>query len=294
MITKKNYMIMEELFVFKSRFIKFITVALLVALVAALTLTGCSSNSTKTDSSAVASPATPKKIIIGTGNAFKPYCYLDDKGNPIGYEYEVLTEVNKRLPQYKFEFQTMEFKNVLLSLGDGKVDIGAHQFEKNPDREQKYLFSQESYTTFILRIAVKKDRTDISSLKDLEGKTVQVGEGSNDAYVVEKYNKENGNKIKLVYTAATDPVMTIKNLEDGRIDAFISIKRIVDSYNQTYGDKLKTVGDPIASSSTYYLFRKQDTQLQADIDKTIKAMKADGTLSKISIKVLGGDYTTTD
>jgi len=293
-ITKKNYMIMEELFVFKSRFIKFITVALLVALVAALTLTGCSSNSTKTDSSAVASPATPKKIIIGTGNAFKPYCYLDDKGNPIGYEYEVLTEVNKRLPQYKFEFQTMEFKNVLLSLGDGKVDIGAHQFEKNPDREQKYLFSQESYTTFILRIAVKKDRTDISSLKDLEGKTVQVGEGSNDAYVVEKYNKENGNKIKLVYTAATDPVMTIKNLEDGRIDAFISIKRIVDSYNQTYGDKLKTVGDPIASSSTYYLFRKQDTQLQADIDKTIKAMKADGTLSKISIKVLGGDYTTTD
>jgi len=276
----------------KSKIIKFMAVTLLVVLTATLTITGCSSKSTstKTDSSTV----TPKKIIIGTGNAFKPYCYLDDKGNPIGYEYEVLTEVNKRLPQYKFEFQTMEFKNILLSLGDGKVDIGAHQFEKNPDREQKYLFSKESYTTFILRIAVKKDRTDINSLKDLEGKTVELSEGSNDAYIVEKYNKENGNKIKLVYRGASDPVATIKNIEDGRIDAFISIKRIVDSYNQVYGDKLKTVGDPIASSSTYYIFRKQDTQLQADIDKTIKAMTDDGTLSKISIKVLGGDYTTSD
>lgn len=273
---------------------KFFSVAILVTFVLSLVLAGCSAGTSKTDSSSSSNSVTPKKVIVGTGNGFKPYCYLDDKGNPTGYEYEVLTEVNKRLPQYKFEFQTMEFKNILLSLGDGKVDIGAHQFEKNPDREQKYLFSKESYTTFILRIAVKKDRTDINSLKDLEGKSVQVGEGSNEAYVLGQYNKANGNKIKLVYNSNTDPVATIKNLEDGRIDAFISIKRVVDSYNQAYGNKLKTVGDPIASSSTYYIFRKDDTQLQTDIDKTIKAMKDDGTLAKISIKVLGGDYTTSD
>jgi L-cystine transport system substrate-binding protein len=267
-----------------------LSASLLITLTSTI-LTGCGgSQAAKSTSGTIE----PKKIIIGTGNAFKPYCYLDDKGNPTGYEYEVLTEVNKRLPQYIFEFQTMEFKNILLGLGAGKVDIAAHQFEKNPDRTQKYLFSNESYTTFILRIAVKKDRTDINSLKDLEGKSVQVGEGSNDAYVLEQYNKANGNKIKLVYNSGSDPAITIKNIEDGRVDAFISIKRIVDLYNQTYGNKLKTVGDPIASSSTYYIFRKEDTQLQSDIDKTIKAMKDDGTLAKISIKVLGGDYTTTD
>ncbi|MBP2643314.1 MAG: tcyK [Firmicutes bacterium] len=259
-------------------------------LLLALAVAGCGSASEETKGSA----SEPKKIVIGTGNGFKPYCYLDDQGKLAGYELEVLQEVNKRLPQYKFEFETMEFKNVLLSLGTGKVDIGAHQFEKNPDREQKYLFSDESYTTFILRIIVAKNRNDINSIEDLHGKTVEVGEGSNDAYVLEKYNKEHGNPIKLVYTSGVDPVTIIKNIEDRRTDAFISIKRVVDSYNKAYGDKLKTVGTPIATSSTYYLYRKEDTQLKADIDKVLKEMKADGTLAKISIKVLGGDYTSND
>ncbi|HEX3032498.1 MAG TPA: transporter substrate-binding domain-containing protein [Bacillota bacterium] len=279
---------------------KFLSLSFLILLaLLTLVLTGCGSKDTKTGSEATGTAAQstatePRTVVIGTGNGFKPYCYLDEKGNPAGYEYEVLQEVNKRLPQYKFEYQTMEFKNVLLSLGAKKVDVGAHQFEKNPDREAKYLFGKEPYTTFILRITVDKNRTDINGIKDLHGKKVQVSEGSNEAYVLEEYNKANGNKINLVYTSQSDPAITIKNIEDGRIDAFISIKRIVDSYNNTYGDKLKTVGDPIASSSTYYIFRKEDTQLQEDFDKTIKALKDDGTLAKISIKVLGGDYTTSD
>ncbi|MCX7772069.1 MAG: amino acid ABC transporter substrate-binding protein [Clostridia bacterium] len=251
-----------------------------------LLFTGCGSNKQ-------ASANQPKTIIIGTGNGFKPYCYLDDNNKLAGYEYEVLKEVNKRLPQYKFEYQTFEFKNILISLGANKIDVGAHQFEKNPEREQKYLFGTVPYTTFILRITVAKDRTDINSLADLHGKKVQVSPGSNDAYVLETYNKEHDNAIELVYSSS-DNATTVKNIEDGRIDAFISITRIVDSLNKTYGDKLKTVGDPIASSSTYYIFRKEDTQLQKDFDKALQSLKDDGTLSKISIDVLGGDYTTND
>lgn len=271
---------------------KFINTILGIA-ISTMMFTGCAgSTAEKSDGNNSGNAA--KTIVIGTGNAFKPYCYLDDNGNLAGYEVEVLKEINKKLPQYKFEFEQLEFKNILLSLESNKVDVGAHQFEKNPERESKYLFGTESYTTFILRITVGKDRTDINSLKDLEGKKVQVGSGSNDAYVLEQYNKEHNNAINLVYTSSSDPATTIKSIEDGRIDAFISIKRVVDSYNQSYGDKLKTVGDPISTSSTYYIFRKNDTQLQADFDKALKELKDDGTLGKISTQVLGGDYTTND
>ncbi|HBF40066.1 MAG TPA: L-cystine-binding protein TcyK [Firmicutes bacterium] len=248
-----------------------------------------------TNFSTVSCAPAPKKIIIGTGNAFKPYCYLDEDGKPVGYEYEVLTAVNKRLPQYRFEFQTLDFQNILLSLQSKKIDIAAHQYEKNPEREQKYRFGKESYTTFILRIVVSKKRNDINSIKDLDGKTVQVSPGANEAYVMEQYNKSHGNKVKLVYAdSGANPALAVQNIENGRIDAFISIKRIMESYNKAYGDKLKTVGDPIASSSTYDIFRKEDAQLQEDVDTALRSLKADGTLAKISIKVLGGDYTTSD
>jgi L-cystine transport system substrate-binding protein len=243
---------------------------------------------------AEAAKKAPKTIIVGTGNAFKPYCYLDAKGNATGYETAVLKEINKHLPQYKFVFEPQSFTNILVGLEAGKVDLAAHQYEKNPERQKKYLFSNETYTTFILRITVKKGRKDIKSLKDLEKKTVQVGQGSNDAYVLEQYNKAHNNAIKLSYVSTTDPALTVKAIKDGRIDAFISVKRIVDSYNKAYGNYLETVGTPIAASSTYYLFRKSDVKLRDDVDKVLKALKADGTLSKISIKVLGGDYTSND
>lgn len=270
--------------------LKFINEILGILLLATM-FVGCSgsSNEKTTDKSGTE----VKTIVIGTGNAFKPYCYLDDTGNLAGYEIEVLKEINKKLPQYKFEFSQLEFKNILLSLESNKVDVGAHQFERNSEREAKYLFGTESYTNFILRITVDKDRTDINSIKDLEGKKVQTSAGSNSAYVLEKYNKEHNNAINLVYSSE-DASTTVKNIEDGRVDAFISIKRVVDSYNKTYGDKLKTVGDPIATSNTYYVFRKDDTQLQSDFDKALKELKDDGTLEKISIDILGGDYTANE
>jgi len=272
--------------------IKFIN-AIVGILISTTVLIGCASSASEKGAD-TKSGNEAKTIVIGTGNAFKPYCYLDDNGNLSGYEVEVLKEINKKLPQYKFEFNQLEFKNILLSLESNKVDVGAHQFEKNPERESKYLFGTESYTNFILRITVGKDRTDIKSIKDLEGKKVQTSAGSNDAYMLEKYNKEHNNAINLVYTSGVDAATTIKNIEDGRIDAFVSIKRIVDSYNQTYGEKLKTVGDPIATSNTYYVFRKEDTKLQGEFDKALKELKADGTLAKISINILGGDYTANE
>jgi len=244
-------------------------------------------------SSALVSAA-PRKVVVGIGNAFKPYCYLDDKGNIAGYEYEILKEVDKLLPQYEFEYQPQEFKTILLGLAAGKVDLGAHQFEVNPDRQAKFLFATESYTNFILRITTLKKRTDIKGIADLHGKKVQVGQGSNDAWTLEQYNKKNNNAINLVYTTGSKDALTIKNLEEGRVDAFVSIKRIVDSLNKQFGNKLKTVGEPIAKSNTYYVYRKDDSQLQKDVDGALKTLKKNGTLAKLSIKILGGDYTANE
>ena len=163
--------------------------------IAGMVFTGCGSNS----SSSTASNSNVKKIIVGTGNSYKPYCYLDDKNNPAGFDVEVLKEVNKKLPQYEFEFQTSEFKNVLISLDAKKIDIAAHEYEKNPEREAKYLYGKEGYVDYSLKIAVKKGRTDIKSLDDLKGKSITVSQGANSAYIMEQYNKKNNNAINVVY-----------------------------------------------------------------------------------------------
>lgn len=267
----------------KLKFIKIIT----GIIVTGALLTGCGST---TDSSG----SNVKKIIVGTGNAYKPYCYLDDQNNPAGFDVEVLKEVNKRLPQYQFEYQTSEFKNVLLSLDAKKIDIAAHEYEKNPEREEKYLYGKEGYVDYSLKIVVKKGRTDIKTLDDLKGKSITVSQGGNSAYIMEQYNKKNNNAVNLVY--GSDDAVQYNDVASGKVDAILLTKSDLNLRNQAYGDKLEFAKDsqPVSVSYAYFLFDKDNTQLQEDVDSALKSMKEDGTISKLSKEILGDDYTKSE
>lgn len=238
------------------------------------------------------------KIIVGTGNAYEPYCYLDDKGNLAGYEYEVLKAVDELLPQYEFEFQTSDFANVLISLDAGKIDIAAHQYEWNEERDAKYLFGTEAYTTFVTYLVVTSDREDINSLDDLQGLKVKSSTGSNSTYILETYNQENSdNPIQIDNVNNSTDEETVTGLINGVWDATILTRRDVEKLNLNYGngsEVLKIVGEPVQSSSTNFIFAKENTQLQEAVDKTVKELKDSGKLAEISIDVIGGDFTESE
>ena len=141
-----------------------------LGLASATLFTGCAQKASADDGKEQV-----RKVIVGTGNGYEPYCYLDDNGDLAGYEYEVLKEVDKLLPQYEFEYQTSDFTNVLISLDAGKIDIAAHQYEYNDERNEKYLFGTEPYTTYVTYLVVSSDNEDIKSLDDLAGKTIYTG-----------------------------------------------------------------------------------------------------------------------
>jgi L-cystine transport system substrate-binding protein len=270
---------------------KMVAIALILISMMALAA-GCSSN--VSNSSSIGGKNS-KKIIIGTGSEYKPYCFLDDKNNLTGFEVEVLKKVNEKLPQYEFEFKTFDFNAILVSLETGKIDLAAHQFEVNADRKNKYLFGDEGVTIYDLMLVTKENRDDIKSLDDLAAinATVEVGKASaNKTAVVDRWNKEHGNKLKLTLEAS-DMTITLQNIDSGKTDAFVNIQRNVDAYKTTYGAKIKTVGEPISRSNSYYLYRKDDetgAQLKKDVDAALKQLKEDGTLTQLSQKWLGGDY----
>ena len=257
-------------------------------LLAGVVLTGCSGPSAAGKDGA-------KTVVVGIGNGYEPYCYLDKEGNLAGYDYEVLKAVNKLLPQYKFEYQTYDFKNVLLSLDAGKIDLAAHQYEKNEEREKKYLFGKESYTTYTTYITIANDNNTIHSLEDLQGKRVQVSTGSNSAYLMEKYNEEHkDHPINLIYTDGSTEEEIVTAIKNHVWDATIMTKRDAAKRNQTFGKGeiiLKQVGKPIATSQTYFIFNKDNTELQEAVDGALKQLKDSGKLAEISRSILGDNYT---
>lgn len=231
-------------------------------------------------------------IVVGTGNDYEPYCYLDEKGNLTGYEIGVLKAIDELLPQYEFEYEVFEFKNILVGIDGGKIDLAAHQYEENEERRAKYLFSEESYTTYDKYVTVVKDRNDISGPGDLAGKKVRSGSANNTAYNLEKYNKEHPDaQINIIYSDETTEQI-INNLENGTYDATIDLERNVEKYNREYGDRLKIAGsEPFTRSNTYYLYPKTHTELQKAVDGALKTLKESGKLAELSTEYIGKDYT---
>lgn len=250
----------------------------------------CSGGETSAGSDSGSAKKNVQKIIVGTGTQFPKICFLDENGKLTGYDVELVREIDKKLPEYEFEFKTMEFSNLLLSLETNKIDFIAHQMEVNEERQKKFLFNKEPYNVFPLHVAVQKDNNTIQSIKDLTGKKAVVSATSNSAVFLEKYNKENNAGIDIVYSGqgADD---SINQIRTGRADATITTPFAVDFRNEQADAQQKVVGEALLNSKVYFLLRKDETTLQNRIDEALVELKKDGVVSELSKKWLGADYT---
>ncbi len=113
---------------------------------------------------------------------------------------------------------------------------------------------------------------------------------------METYNKDHkDNPIKIEYVNNSTDEETITGLLNGVWDATVMTKRDADKLNKNYGKTaLKVTGDPVQTSSTYFVFSKKDTELQGAVDGALKQLKKDGKLKQLSIDVIGGDYTESE
>jgi L-cystine transport system substrate-binding protein len=257
---------------------------LMASLVIIFALAGCGSNNDDANPSIQV-----KKIVAGTINQFPKVAYLDENDKLTGFDVELVREIDKRLPDYEIDIQVPG--DLFLSLDTNKVDFIFSQFEKNAEREEKYLFNKEPYLHWKSKVIVAKDDDSIRSLDDLKGKKVITYAATAQAIFWENYNKEHNDEIKIVYTsgAAND---TVNQVVTGRVDAMLSADFTLPLIDPQ--GKLKTVGDPVSVSDILYVFRKdgpESQQLADAIDKALESIKSDGTLSKLSHQWFGQDYT---
>ena len=306
-----KYLFFERSKIMKKKTLKNIMVTGALAVIMMMSVVGCGSadtanaaDNTKGNESGSAESAENtgstdgkvQKIVIGSGINYNPYCYLDENGDAVGYEYDVLKEIDDLLPQYEFEYQSMAFDQLVLSLEAGKIDVAAHQYEFTPEREEKYLFSGESYTSYITYLAVLVD-DDAKSLEDLTGEKIRTG-GSTSAttQILTKWNEEHpGKEVVLVTSEGSSDEEAAAALKSRAARASVLKKSDVIKMNTNFSedgkDWLKSVGEPINDSQTYYLYRKDETELRDAIDGALKTLKENGKLSELAIKWVGYDVT---
>ncbi|WP_062429565.1 transporter substrate-binding domain-containing protein, partial [Treponema endosymbiont of Eucomonympha sp.] len=220
-----------------------------------------------------------------------PCRYLDENNKLTGFEKAVFDEIDARHPEFTIRYQVLDFPNLLLSLEAGKIDVAAHQFEYNPERAQKYLFGAVGYTTFPLHLGVREDNFSVNSFADLKGKTVvMVTTTANAYYVANKWNEEHGRPFKFIFESTV--TLMCEAIASGRADATVWTSRELENWNKEYNARLRVVQPQVYDSDAYYIFNKRTgAELQKTFDATLQELKDDGTLKRLSLEWLGGDFT---
>ena len=249
--------------------------ATVIAAASVITLAGCGGDKDASASAAKSQAGSAKTYVVATRGTFRPFTYMDDKNNLTGYDVEILKEVEKRNPGIHFEFKTMAPSAGFVGMESGQVDI---------------VEEVNNYTA--RKLAVRNDRNDINSLEDLKGKKVVTTTNSEVTRQLQKLNETMDPKMDLIYTdkGFTEGANLVVT---GRADATPQYEVSITDAAKTLGLPIKAVGPVIASDPTYFALRKDEDhqKLANTIDKTLKDMKADGTLKKLSEEFLGKDYT---
>ena len=232
-------------------------------------------------------------VTVGTEGAYPPYNFVNKKGEADGYDIDVMKAIAEHIPGITFRFEPTAWDGIFVALESGKFDIMASQISKNAEREKKYLFADNPYFYGYSVIAYKKGRTDIQNTKDLHGKTVTAGVGSYNTTWLEEYNRRNGNPIKVQYNDGNAAVF-FKDIADGRVDATLTDPVTTDTYAKENNLPLDwVVLDEQDTAPAYFLFanNKNGQKYKELVDKALQEIIADGTLSRISIKWFGKDYS---
>ena len=257
---------------------------LAVTLAAGVLATGCgsSSGSASKDSS---SDSGKTVIKAATGANAKPYVYVGDDDKPAGYDVDVLNAVFDKLPDYELEYEVTDFGSVLSGLNSGNYQIGVNNFSYNEDRGASYLYSYP-YDKISYVFVTEKGGKEIKSFEDAAGLSFEGGTGISVSNTVEAWNEKNLDKaINITYSDA-DTSVFLQHVADGSQDFTIIDLAMYNSYMEEFNydvqkndipeDEAKMIAE---NSYAYYIFPQDQKNLREQVDKALKELKEDGTLT---------------
>lgn len=263
-----------------------------IVLALILALTACTGNNSATGSSSSNNTSNSAKTVqIAVPTAEKPLSY-EENGQLTGYEVEVLRAVDKKIKNYKFNIQSVSSDAQQVGLDTGKYDLIAEGFFKNPVRAKKYLIPNENDGASLIRIYSNDSHKSLKSVSDLRGiKLVPTDANGGMYYILTTFNKSYpSNKINIQTSdAGVTTADKLKSVASGKYDALILPSNLGEAAIIKQ-EKLKiNTSKPVLVIPTYFLLPKKNKALKAEVDKALKELKADGTLSKLSLKYYGED-----
>jgi len=252
----------------KTRLASLFAVALLA--LASLVAAGCGGGSSSTTGGGEGGG---EKLTVGSDIPYPPF----EQGKPghyTGFDIELMEAIGEKIGR-EVEFQDTSFETIFRDVAQGKFDAVISAATITGEREKAVDFSNPYYLSE--QAVLVKEGSPIKSLKELEGKTVAVQQGTTGQELAKV--EIPGSEIR-PYPEGPDAVNALKagTVEGVVIDAPVAQNAVEKSGGIEIAEKVPTeerYGIAVAQGNK---------ELLDEINKGLEEVEEDGTYKKIYVK----------
>lgn len=266
--------------------------------IAASALLAACGNDTKSGSASSSESKEGVTVVkVAYDQASKPMSYLDENGNPTGYDVEVMKLVDAALPEYEFEYVGTTSDDLLIGVEQGKYHAGVKNAFWTEERTKKYIFPKEFLGLSSAGLLLKKENEHIKNLSDFAsaGFTLAPMAANNAQYtIIAEYNEANPDNPVKLQAGEEFTVDVVQWVNEGRVDGGVQIEgsftgQVLTEGGPYYNLKDEVVYNEFAVIKTWPLFNKKQQEFADAYDKAIAEIKKTDALRELSKEFYGKD-----
>lgn len=224
-----------------------------------------------------------QEIVVVTENAYPPLQFLDGDGNAIGWEYDAMAEIAKRL-NLTVTYENISWDAMIPAVSEGQFDMGMTGITIREDRAEVVDFS-DSYMTSQMVMMVRGDEerfTDAASFA-ADPDLLMAAQPGTTPFYVGVYDVLDGDeanpRIQLMETFGA----TVQALIAGDVDLILTDGTAGNGYVEASDGGLKLIGEPLGTEDFGFIFPKGSAFVEP-INAAIASMAEDGTLDALNTR----------
>lgn len=254
-------------------------VSLLVAV--SLVLAGCEgASSTASHLDAIKEAGV---IRVGTSADYPPFESVDENGNKVGFDIELMEEIAKRLG-VKVEWVDMPFDSLIAAVQESKIDASISAFNYSEERDEMIDFSDAYYTSEDAFTVATGFTGTIINPQDVAAFKVGVQTGTTqDSWLTDTLVADGALPAENLfrYDRVDQAMLDLKN---GRIDVMMSDYVPAQALAKQLGGLEIIYHGVLSSGPLNMVLPEGDRELQQEINEIIKQLQEEGFIEDLAVK----------
>jgi polar amino acid transport system substrate-binding protein len=221
-----------------------------------------------------------REVVVVTENAYPPLQFIDAQGAAVGWEYDAMAEIARRL-NITVRYENISWDAMIAAVSEGQFDMGMTGITIRDDRKEKVDFS-DPYMRSEMVMMVRGDETRFTDAASFAAnpELLMAAQPGTTPFYVGVYEVLDGNeanpRIKLFETFGAG----VEALRTGDVDLVLTDGTAGNGYVAASDGGLKIIGDKLGTEDFGFIFPK-GSDLVAPINAAIASMQADGTIAAL-------------